>query len=374
MINTASFYNALTSRGIDFFTGVPDSLLKDICAYISDNAPEDRHIIAANEGASVGLAVGNYLASGRPALVYMQNSGFGNTVNPLLSIADDDVYSVPMLLLIGWRGEPGKKDEPQHVKQGRVSEDLLKTMEIPYLVLDESTNIEATLDEALKVAISEKKPFALLVRKNAFEKYKLLKDTTSSFALDREGAVKLIIDQLQDDDIVVSTTGKTSREVFEYREELGQTHEKDFLTVGAMGHTSSIALGIAIEKKDRNVFCFDGDGSVIMHMGSLAINGMMKDVNNFKHIIINNGAHDSVGGQPTVGFDIDFSKIAEGCGYTLVASASEIDDIKEKIASMAAHKGRALLEIKVNKGARENLGRPTTTPKENKTAFKTFLK
>ena len=374
MINTSSFYNALISRGIDFFTGVPDSLLKDICAYISDNAPEERHIIAANEGASVGLAVGNYLASGKPALVYMQNSGFGNTVNPLLSIADDDVYGIPMLLLIGWRGEPGKKDEPQHVKQGRVSEELLKAMEIPYIVLDETTNIEATLDKAIKVAVSEKKPFALVVRKNAFEKYKLLKDSTSSYPLDREGAVKLIIDQLQDDDIVVSTTGKTSREVFEYREELGQTHEKDFLTVGAMGHTSSIALGIAIEKKDRNVFCFDGDGSVLMHMGSLAINGMMKDVNNFKHIIINNGAHDSVGGQPTVAFDIDFSKIAEGCGYTLVASASNVEDIKDKIATMASHKGRALLEIKVNKGARENLGRPTTTPKENKTAFKEFLK
>ncbi len=374
MINTSSFYNALISRGINFFTGVPDSLLKDICAYISDNAPEGRHIIAANEGASVGLAVGNYLASGKPALVYMQNSGFGNTINPLLSIADDDVYGIPMLLLIGWRGEPGKKDEPQHVKQGRVSEELLKAMEIPYIVLDENTNIETTIDKAIKVALSEKKPFALLVKKNTFEKYKLLKDSTSSFALDREGAVKLVIDQLKDDDIVVSTTGKTSREVFEYREELGQTHEKDFLTVGAMGHTSSIALGIAIEKKDRNVFCFDGDGSVLMHMGSLAINGMMKDVNNFKHIIINNGAHDSVGGQPTVGFDIDFSKIAEGCGYTLVDSASDVDDIKNKIAKMASHKGRALLEIKVNKGARENLGRPTTTLKENKTAFKKFLR
>lgn len=374
MINTSSFYNALTSRGVNFFTGVPDSLLKDICAFISDNTPEDRHIISANEGSSIGLAVGNYLASGNPSLVYMQNSGFGNTVNPLLSIADDDVYGIPMLLLIGWRGEPGKKDEPQHVKQGRVSEELLKAMELPYLILDEHTDIDLALDNAMRVAVSEKKPFALLVRKGTFEKYKLLKDSTSSFALDREGAVKLIIDQLEDKDIVVSTTGKTSREVFEYRQELGQTHERDFLTVGAMGHTSSIALGIAIEKKDRNVFCFDGDGSVLMHMGSLAINGMMKDVNNFKHIIINNGAHDSVGGQPTVGFDIDFNSIAKGCGYTLVDSASDINEIKDKIAVMTSHKGRALLEIKVNKGARENLGRPTKTPKENKTVFKEFLK
>ena len=374
MINTSKFYNALKSRGVDFFTGVPDSLLKDICAYISDNAPKERHIIAANEGASVGLAVGNYLASGKPSLVYMQNSGFGNSVNPLLSIADDDVYGIPMLLLIGWRGEPGKKDEPQHVKQGKVSEDLLETMKISYQVIDENSDVDVVLDEALKVAIDKKKPYALLVRKNTFEKYKLQKDVKTSFPLDREGAVKLIIDQLSDNDIVVSTTGKTSREVFEYREELNQTHEKDFLTVGAMGHTSSIALGIALEKKDRNVFCFDGDGSVLMHMGSLAINGMMQDINNFKHIVINNGAHDSVGGQPTLGFDIDFTKVADACGYTSVHSASEIDVIKQKLSDMIRHKGRAFLELKVNKGAREDLGRPTKTPKENKSAFKHFLK
>jgi len=374
MINTSKFYTGLSSRGINFFTGVPDSLLKDICAYISDNAPEDRHIISANEGASIGLAVGNYLASGKLSLVYMQNSGFGNTVNPLLSIADDDVYGIPMLLLIGWRGEPGIKDEPQHVKQGKVSEELLIAMNIPYQIIDADSEIDVVLDEAINTAMSEMKPYALLVRKNTFEKYKLQNDQASSFSLDREGAVKLIIDQLNEKDIVVSTTGKTSREVFEYREELNQTHERDFLTVGAMGHTSSIAMGVAIEKKDRNVFCLDGDGSVLMHMGSLAINGLRKDLQNFKHIVINNGAHDSVGGQPTVGFEIDFPKIAESCGYTLVDTASEVDEIKSKLSKMINHKGRAFLELKVNKGAREDLGRPTKTPKENKKAFKQFLK
>jgi phosphonopyruvate decarboxylase len=374
MISTVEFYNALKKREIDFFSGVPDSLLKDICAYISDNAPKERHIITANEGNSVGLAVGNYLASGKPSLVYMQNSGFGNTVNPLLSIADEAVYSIPMLLLIGWRGEPGKKDEPQHVKQGEISEDLLIAMKIPYQILDKNSNVNEVLDKAIQVAMSEKKPYALLVRKNTFEKYKLQSDVQSSFPLNREGAVKLIIDKLGKSDIVVSTTGKTSREVFEYREELNQTHEKDFLTVGAMGHTASIAMGIAIEKKDRNIFCLDGDGSVLMHMGSLPVNGMMKGVNNFKHIVINNGAHDSVGGQPTLGFDIDFTKIAEASGYTSVDSASEINDIKQKLNALKSHKGRAFLEIKVNKGARAELGRPTTTPKENKNAFKKFLK
>ena len=208
MINTSKFYKALTDRNIDFFTGVPDSLLKDICAFISDNAPKERHIIAANEGASVGLAVGNYLASGKLPLVYMQNSGFGNTVNPLLSIADDDVYGIPMLLLIGWRGEPGIKDEPQHVKQGKVSEDLLIAMQIPYQIIDSNSNIDIILDLAVEKAMTDKKPYALLVRKGTFEKYKLKKETSTSFPLDREGAVKLIIDELGDDDIVVSTTGK----------------------------------------------------------------------------------------------------------------------------------------------------------------------
>lgn len=374
MINTSEFYNALIQRKIDFFTGVPDSLLKDICAYISDNAPEERHIIAANEGASVGLAVGSYLASGKLPLVYLQNSGFGNTVNPLLSIADEEVYGIPMLLLIGWRGEPGVKDEPQHIKQGKVSEELLDAMKVPYQIIDSTSDFEAKLDIAIKVAMSKKKPYALLVRKGTFESYKLKKDKLTSFPLNREGAVKLIVDCLGDTDIVVSTTGKTSREVFEHRVALGQTHEKDFLTVGAMGHTSSIAMGIALEKNDRNIVCIDGDGSVLMHMGSLAINGMMGQLNNFKHIVINNGAHDSVGGQPTVGFGISLPKIAEACGYTLTTTATTVDDIKEKLIEVMDHQGRAFLEIKVNKGARKELGRPTRSPKENKAAFQQFLK
>lgn len=374
MISTSEFYNALIKRKIDFFTGVPDSLLKDICAYISDNAPEERHIIAANEGASVGLAVGSYLASGKLPLVYLQNSGFGNTVNPLLSIADEEVYGIPMLLLIGWRGEPGVKDEPQHIKQGKVSEELLDAMKIPYQIIDSESDFEAKLDIAVKVAMSDKKPYALLVRKGTFESYKLKKDKLTSFPLNREGAVKLVVDCLEDTDIVVSTTGKTSREVFEHRVALDQTHEKDFLTVGAMGHTSSIAMGIALEKNDRNVVCIDGDGSVLMHMGSLAINGMMDQLSNFKHIVINNGAHDSVGGQPTVGFEISLPKIAEACGYTLTTTATTVDDIKKKLREVMDHEGRAFLEIKVNKGARKELGRPTRSPKENKAAFQQFLR
>lgn len=374
MIDVKAFYRILTDRGVNFFTGVPDSLLKDVCAYISDNTPAKQHIIAANEGASVGLAVGNYLASGNLPLVYMQNSGIGNAVNPLLSIADDEVYGVPMLLLIGWRGEPGIKDEPQHIKQGEVTKDLLRSMQIPHTELDARSNIKDLLDSAIDTALEMKKPYALLVRKGSFGKYTPKEPPVTDFALNRESAVKLIIDMLQSSDILVSTTGKTSREVFEYRRALGHSHQSDFLTVGAMGHASSIAMGVAMSKQDRNVICIDGDGSVLMHMGSLAINGTANDFNNFKHIVINNGAHDSVGGQPTVGFQVDFPKIALACGYTLTATASETEQIKQKLQAMLAHQGRAFLEIKVNKGARADLGRPTKTPKENKAAFQEFLK
>lgn len=374
MINTSEFYRNLSAKDINFYTGVPDSLLKDLCAFISDNVPKEKHVIAANEGASIGLAVGYYLATGKLPLVYMQNAGLGNTINPILSIADEEVYGIPMLLLIGWRGEPGLKDEAQHVKQGKVSEDLLEAMKIPYQILDKNSDIALVLDKAISIAIKESKPYALLVKKNTFEKYKSKKSEVSSFELNREGAVKLIIDSLDKKDIIVSTTGKTSREVFEYRESLNQSHENDFLTVGAMGHTSSIAMGIAKEKQKQNVYCLDGDGSVIMHMGTLAINGMMENVLNFKHIVINNGAHDSVGGQPTVGFDIDFPVIAKACGYTFAYSACTSEEITENLKLLATHKGKAFLEIKVNKGARENLGRPTTTPLENKIAFQEFLK
>jgi len=374
MIDTSKFYKSLRDKGVDFFTGVPDSLLKDFCAYITDYVSEDKHILAANEGNAIGLAVGNYLATGKLPFVYMQNSGFGNAVNPLLSIADEDVYSIPLLLMIGWRGEPGFKDEPQHIKQGKVSESLLEAMGIPYQILDANSDIEKVLSKATSIAMKENKPYALLVRKNTFSKYKLQKEIQTNFSLDREAAIKLIIDQLEDDDIVISTTGKTSREVFEYREELNQTHEKDFLTVGAMGHTSSIAMGVALENKDRNVYCLDGDGSAIMQMGSFAINGTIRSISNFKHIILNNGAHDSVGGQPTVAFNIDMPKIASSCGYSFVNSASDETDIKEKLEALKKHKGIAFLELKVNKGARENLGRPTVSPKDNKKAFQKFLK
>lgn len=369
MINTKFFYDKLVELGIDFFTGVPDSLLKDICSYISDVSTRDRNVIAANEGGAVGLAIGYTMATSKIPFVYMQNSGFGNTINPLLSIADPKVYGIPMLLMVGWRGEPNVKDEPQHIKQGEVSEDLLKVLNIPYAIISSNTlNIDSILQEAIEVMTKNNTPFVLLVKKGTFEPYKLINEEQTYYDLNREGAIKKVIDLINEDDIVVSTTGKTSREVFEYREEKRDGHSKDFLTVGGMGHANQIALGIALAKPKRTVYCFDGDGAVLMHTGSMGIIGDLAP-SNLKHIIFNNGAHDSVGGQPTIGFKINFEKIAQGFNYKETFKIENIADFDIVFDSFKKASGPCLLEILINKGARKNLGRPTISPQQNKISF-----
>ncbi len=374
MINCQAFYELLLRKNINFFCGVPDSLLKDICAYISDHTQERNHIIAANEGGAVALIAGYHLATGKIGLVYMQNSGQGNTVNPLISLMDREVYSIPALLLLGWRGEPGKKDEPQHIKQGRITGELLRALEIPFDVLpDTIEDAEALLTKAVHAIDKQSAPYALVVPTGVFESYRSINQIELPYELSREEAVKAIIKQVSEDDILVSTTGKTSRELFEYREELQQGHQQDFLTVGSMGHASQIALGIALARPGRNIYCLDGDGALIMHMGALAIIGARKPAN-FKHIVINNAAHDSVGGQPTAGFEIDIPNIARACGYIAVMRAESVDEIYKKLPLLQKSHGPALLEIRVNKGARAELGRPTTSPIENKHAFMKFLR
>jgi phosphonopyruvate decarboxylase len=376
MINTQSFFQSLTKYDIDFFSGVPDSLLKDICAYITDHTDSKNHIIAANEGNAIALGIGHYLASNKLPLIYMQNSGLGNVVNPLLSLADSDVYSVPMLLMIGWRGEPGIKDEPQHKKQGRVMLKMLDAMEISYDILSadmDNNQAEEVIKNISRKALKNNKPYAIIIKKGAFFEYQLKESPKINFPLFREDAIKVIVNNLHKKDIVVSTTGVASRELFEYREELGQGHERDFLTVGGMGHASQIALGIALEKSERTVFCLDGDGAVLMHMGALAISGNM-ECDNFKHIVFNNGAHDSVGGQPTVGYSTEFQSIAQASGYDLVLQAKNGSEIVECIRKLKTFKGKVFFEIKVKKGFRKDLSRPTTTPIENKNSLMKFIK
>ena len=349
MISVEAFVESLNLLGVDFFTGVPDSLLKSFCAYVTDHC-HGSHVIAANEGGAVGLAAGHYLATGKPALVYMQNSGQGNAVNPLCSLADPDVYSIPMVLLVGWRGEPGVKDEPQHVKQGKVTVALFETLGIPTEVLDDDET--AALEQARRLvgrAKAESRPVALIVRRNLFEEYRLQNKEADIAVQRREDAIEAILKGLPEGAVVVSTTGMISREVYETRERLGQGHGRDFLTVGSMGHAIMIALGIAKAQPLRKVFCIDGDGASIMHLGNMAIAGQ-SGCGNLVHIVLNNSAHDSVGGQPTVGGRIGLSAIAASCGYNREGSP-------------------AFMEIRVAKGARKDLGRPKEPPQANKALY-----
>jgi phosphonopyruvate decarboxylase len=373
MISPESFYNALGSHGINFYTGVPDSLLKNLCAYITDHAPSGHHIIAANEGGAVGLAAGHYLASSSIPVVYMQNSGLGNTVNPLLSLTDEAVYNIPVPLIIGWRGEPGVHDEPQHVKQGAVTLQLLDAMGIGYEILtQDEQDLEAQIARAADYLTTTCKAFALVVHKGTFSDYRLQTDVPTPFAMEREDAIGKVSAALPEDAVVVSTTGKISRELFEWRERRNEGHERDFLTVGSMGHASQIALGIALEQPGRMVFVFDGDGAVIMHMGALGIIGSQHP-ENLCHIVFNNGAHDSVGGQPTIGFQIDIPQIALSCGYLSAFSVSTEEQLKTALDVLPRLPKPCLIEIRVRKGSRADLGRPTTTPRQNKEALMNFL-
>lgn len=373
MVSPELFVKTLQSNGVNFFAGVPDSLLKNVCAYITDNVAPQNNLITANEGTAIGVAAGHYLATREIPLVYMQNSGIGNAVNPLLSLADDKVYSIPMLIMIGWRGEPGIHDEPQHIKQGEVTEALLKAMDIPYIILEcDDITASTQLSTLVGYCQDRHKPHAILIKKDTFGTYKLKTQVANDNPMSREEAMKFVVDHLPTDSVIVSTTGKLSRELYEYRDELKQGHDKDFLTVGSMGHSSSIALGIALAKPHRRVFCFDGDGAFIMHMGAISNIGNLAP-KNYIHLVFNNGAHESVGGQPTLGFNINIPQIAKNCGYKNVYTTNDLDTIAKTLDLALKIDGPTLIEFKVGINSRENLGRPKTTPIENKESFMDFL-
>lgn len=373
MIRPSFFVNTLKKQDIDFFAGVPDSLLKNICAYITDNLPAKQNIIAANEGGAMGIAAGYHLATGKIGCVYMQNSGEGNIINPLASLTDREVYNIPVLLIIGWRGRPGVHDEPQHVKQGKVTTGLLNVMGINYAVLSKNEDVAARqIDAAVSYMRTTNECYALVVEKDTFDAYKLQTETVNDFTMTREEAIRKVAGSTESDACIVSTTGMISRELFEYRTAMNESHERDFLTVGSMGHASQIALGIALQKPDRRVYCFDGDGASIMHMGNMAISASM-NCKNYVHVVFNNGAHDSVGGQPTVGLTIDFPAIAKAVGYKHVFTVNNMESLTEILAGLRDIEGPIFLQICVRKGNRKDLGRPTTTPIQNKEALMEYL-
>ena len=373
MISPKYFIDKLGLLGIDFFAGVPDSLLKNICAYISDNMDAKHNIIAANEGGAIGLATGYYLATGKIGCVYMQNSGEGNIINPLASLTDKEVYNIPVLLLIGWRGCPGIHDEPQHVKQGKITTGILNTMGIDFDVLSKDEDKAAKqIEKAVAGMKATNEVYAFVIEKDTFDAYTLQNVEKNDLTMAREEAIQTVAAATDIKDVIVGTTGMISRELFAYREGVSEDHERDFLTVGSMGHASQIALGIAMEKSERTIWCFDGDGAVIMHMGSMAIVAS-KSPKNYVHVVFNNGAHDSVGGQPTVGLKIDIPAVAKAVGYKDVISVDNKEALVEALKSVRVAEGPILLEVKVKKGNRNDLGRPTTTPVQNKKALMGFL-
>lgn len=360
--------------GSDFYTGVPDSQLKPLCNYLIERYGIDpkHHLIAANEGNCAALAAGYHLATGKVPVVYMQNSGEGNIINPVASLLHTEVYGVPCIFVVGWRGEPGIHDEPQHIYQGKVTLDLLENMDIPYFIISKETTseeIEVKMQE-FQHLLRQGRQVAFVVRKGALS-FKQPVCYQNQNQMVREEIIRHIV-QITGEDIIISTTGKASRELFEIREAEHSEHKCDFLTVGSMGHSSSIALGIAVQKPKSKIWCIDGDGAVLMHMGAMALVGNVKP-QNLVHIVINNGAHETVGGMPTVADEMDLPMIAKGCGYTKVICVESFDDLDQALQDAKKQDVLSFIEVKCSIGAREDLGRPTTTARENKENFMAYL-
>ena len=361
--------------GSEFYTGVPDSQLKALCNYLMDRYGIDpqHHVIAANEGNCTALAAGYHLATGKVPVVYMQNSGEGNIINPVASLLNDKVYAIPVVFIVGWRGEPGIHDEPQHIFQGEVTVKLLEDMDIATFVIGADTadeEVAAAMADFRKI-LAAGKDVAFVIRKGALTDAPKVKYANDNVML-REEIIRHIT-AASGEDPIVSTTGKASRELFEIREANGQSHKYDFLTVGSMGHSSSIALGVAINKPDTRVWCIDGDGAVLMHMGSMAVLGSNKP-KNLIHVVINNGAHETVGGMPTVAGSIDLVGIALACGYPYAVTVDSFEALDRELQNARNRDSLSLIEVKCSIGAREDLGRPTTTALENKQNFTEYLR
>ena len=369
------FMSAIEELEGTFFTGVPDSLLSPFMDFImTKHGISSKHVVAANEGGAVGLAAGHYLATGKPAVVYMQNSGIGNAINPICSLLHQKVYGIPVIFVIGWRGEPGTKDEPQHVFQGEVTLEQLDGLEIPYAVVSKDTTKAelAARAEKFKMHIENGESVAFVICKSAFvggEKMKYV----SKAELTREQVVEQIIESSDDSDVFVCTTGKLSREVFEIRKRKQMGHGRDFLTVGSMGHSLMIAYGIALAKLEKRIFCLDGDGAALMHLGSMGVVAVGNQ-QNLVHVVINNGSHETVGGVPTVGAKLCFSEVATALGYGHSFCVEGEEELLSVLNQLHELSDSVFIEIICNLESRKDLGRPTTTPIQNKKELMKFLR
>ena len=365
MHSPSLFVEFFNKKNLSLITGVPDSVLRNLTGALEHGIEDCAHIITANEGNAVGVVIGHFLATGQPGLVYMQNSGIGNAVNPLLSLSSTEIYGIPTFLIIGWRGKPGYSDEPQHIKQGLVTQELLHAMDVKTWVMDEHSDVQAMLEDAWSGMLRAEAPVAVLIPDNVIADYPADGPASPLNAkLNREEALKHVLEHVDEGTVLIATTGKTGRELFEIRKQSGQPTD-DFLTVGGMGHASSIALGIACAQPDRRVICFDGDAALLMHMGSLGVIAKEKPLN-LIHVVLNNNCHESVGGQPTAVSNIDLGLLARSCGYADYYKCITSHDIDESWKNMLAKKGPVFVEIVIKTGSRKDLGRPTETPLTNR--------
>lgn len=375
MTSAAAFVEKILSSGVKAITGVPDSLLKEFCAEVAQAVPVDMHWSAPNEGSAIGMAVGHYLASSQPAVVYLQNSGLGNAVNPIVSLSSTGVFGIPMVLIIGWRGEVNTdgnqiEDEPQHLEQGRITEPLLDLLGIPYCIIDAQSDSCENFAWAYSLAKQLSRPVALLIRKGTFPHSGHLYSKTPNFELTREAALAEVLRLIPETVAVVATTGMASREVFEIRQQDGSGHHRDLLIVGGMGHATSVAVGISKSRPDRRVVCIDGDGALIMHAGALAL---AAQCDNLIHVTINNQVHDSVGGQPSAAADLSLSDVALAFGYGLSESARDSIELRRVMLRALSQDRSAFIEVLCRGGHRKNLGRPDRSPRQNVEEFRKFL-
>lgn len=369
MVNQDVLFNSLHKIGIDFFTGVPDSLLNDFCLYLTQNIPDTQHVMAANEGNAIAIAAGNYMATGNIPLVYMQNSGIGNATNPLLSLTHPCVYSIPMVLVIGWRGDPSIKDHAQHKKQGELTTVLMKDMDIPYEILEDENKVICQFKWAAKKAKEISSPVALIVKKGILAQKEKHQEYPESQLMSREEVISAVIDVLGANAVYLGSTGRTTRELNEQLKIHGVGEGHEFQNVGSMGHVSSVGLGIALAKPNKPVVIFDGDAAAVMHMGALATNCRYK-AGNMVHIVLNNGVNESVGGQPSAGYVVNLTAIAAACGYRSPGHEIEnIEDLQQIVRENIDNKMPLFVDVHVRQGIRNDMPKLSIDHKAQKKAL-----
>ena len=374
MVNLNDLFKSLEQTGVDFFTGVPDSLLNDFCLYLTHNKSKTEHVMAANEGNAIGIATGHYLSTGHIPVVYMQNSGIGNAMNPLLSLTHSCVYSIPMILVIGWRGDPSTKDHAQHKKQGDLTPVLMKDMDIPYIILDDDNTVINKFLWALSKTKEISSPVALIAKKGVLTKKEKIQYYPPSRLMSREEAISAVIDVLGEKAIYLATTGRTTRELHEQLLSHGISQGNEFLNVGAMGHLSSIGLGMALGSPNKQIIVFDGDASAVMHMGSLATNGRYQP-QNLIHIVLNNGVNESVGGQESCGSTMNLTKVAEGCNYfTPFPFVEKKKDLQSLIRQLSKKNNLAFIDVHVRQGIRDDLPKLHINHNDQKSNLMNYFK